>query len=108
MRFSRWIAGFFALVLCSFIAAWGCPSLRLLQLPCPGCGVTRAWLAFLCGDLRQALAHNLFFLPLTGLFVWAIINTVFERKPICLEKIVAYSIAGTACVYNFFRMLQWL
>ena len=108
MHFSRWLACFFALGLCLFIAIWGCPSLRLLQIPCPGCGVTRAWMALLCGDVRAALAHNLFFLPLTVLFVWVTTNTIFERKPTRLEKMVAYGIAGITCVYNVFRIWQWL
>jgi Protein of unknown function (DUF2752) len=32
-----------------------CPSRRLLGLPCPGCGMTRAFAALLRGDLAGAL-----------------------------------------------------
>ncbi len=33
-----------------------CPSRRLLGLPCPGCGMTRALVALLAGDLAGAFA----------------------------------------------------
>lgn len=33
-----------------------CPSAFLLHIPCPGCGLTRATLALLRGDLATALA----------------------------------------------------
>jgi hypothetical protein len=34
---------------------WRCPVAELLGLPCPGCGLTRAWLALSRGDLAGAL-----------------------------------------------------
>ena len=33
-----------------------CPSRRFLDLPCPGCGMTRALIALAQGDWRRALA----------------------------------------------------
>ena len=46
-----------------------CPMASSFGIPCPGCGLTRATLAFLHGDLRGALRlHPLFWL-LTPLFV---------------------------------------
>jgi Protein of unknown function (DUF2752) len=39
-----------------------CPSATLLGIPCPGCGLTRATLAILRGDVRSGLAlHPLVF-----------------------------------------------
>ena len=35
-----------------------CPFRRITHLPCPGCGMTRALLALLCGDLPGALASH--------------------------------------------------
>ena len=40
-----------------------CPFANLLGIPCPGCGMTRATLALLSGDVSLALA----FQPLIGL-----------------------------------------
>jgi hypothetical protein len=40
-----------------------CPMAAMLGIPCPGCGLTRATLAAVQGDLQQALAlHPLVFL----------------------------------------------
>lgn len=40
----------------------GCIIRTLSGIPCPGCGMTRAWLAVLQGDLCQAFTyHPLFF-----------------------------------------------
>lgn len=42
-----------------------CPIKAMTGLSCPGCGMTRAWLSLLQGDLSTALAyHPLFPLPL--------------------------------------------
>ena len=40
-----------------------CPILAVLKVPCPACGMTRAWMAVLSGDLKRAFElHPLFLL----------------------------------------------
>ncbi|HEX4949481.1 MAG TPA: DUF2752 domain-containing protein [Blastocatellia bacterium] len=48
------------------VSIWRCPMLHTLGIPCPGCGLTRATLAFLHGDWRQGLTLHAFglFMPL--------------------------------------------
>lgn len=49
-----------------------CPFRLLTGLPCPGCGMTRAWVFALHGNLGRALAENPFVLvtlPLAVVFV---------------------------------------
>ncbi len=53
---------------------FGCVVYQLLGIPCPGCGMTRAWLSLLRGDFSGAFhAHPLFWtLPfLVLLFLFA-------------------------------------
>jgi hypothetical protein len=48
-----------------------CPFRRLTHLPCPGCGMTRALLALIRGDLHAALAfHPLSPLVAVALGAW--------------------------------------
>ncbi len=50
-----------ALVILFFALGFSCPMLELLGIPCPGCGMTRAWRALLRLDLSAAFrAHPMF------------------------------------------------
>jgi hypothetical protein len=48
-----------------------CPMAGILGVPCPGCGLTRATLALLRGDLRGALHLHPLVLVLAPIFIWA-------------------------------------
>ncbi len=54
-----------------------CPMATLLGVPCPGCGLTRATLALLHGDVRAALALHPLVLVLAPLFAAAIAGAAF-------------------------------
>lgn len=48
----------------------GCPVRFVTGVPCPGCGLTRAWLALLSGEPRAALAfHPLFWVAPIAIFL---------------------------------------
>ena len=49
-----------------------CPLASVLGVPCPGCGLTRATLALLHGDLKHALELHPLVLVLAPLFIWAL------------------------------------
>lgn len=49
-----------------------CPSAAVLGIPCPGCGLTRATLALLRGELRVALAFHPLVLVLAPLYFGAL------------------------------------
>jgi hypothetical protein len=54
-----------------------CPTASLMNVPCPGCGLTRATVAALTGDLAQAFAlHPLVFF-LTPLYVVFMLTAVY-------------------------------
>ena len=57
----------FGLILLSGV--YSCPIYRIFGIPCPTCGVTRAYRLFLSGYFREAfLMHPLFLLPAALLF----------------------------------------
>ena len=59
------------------LCVFGCPVYGTFQVRCPGCGLTRAWLAFLTGDFTAALSQHALFLPMP---VWLAILAHWETK----------------------------
>lgn len=55
-----------------------CPSAALFGIPCPGCGLTRATLALLHGDLAGAFHFHPLVFVLSPLFVGLVANALFD------------------------------
>lgn len=94
-------------VLCVLVLAnmWKCPVYSIFGVPCPCCGVTRAWIAFLKGELLLAFRyHGLF--PLIPVFlvcaVWRMLDIPRKKRwlDICL-----YVCAIGIFVYGFLRWI---
>jgi len=64
------VAGAFALIAETGLPL--CPMAGVLGVPCPGCGLTRATLALLHGDVRGALHFHPLVFVIAPLFAWVI------------------------------------
>jgi hypothetical protein len=69
------LAGAFAVIVAERLPF--CPMATVLGVPCPGCGLTRATLALLHGDLRGALALHPLVLVLAPVFAAAMGSAAF-------------------------------
>ena len=70
-----------------------CPILALTGIPCPGCGMTRAYLSLLQGDVAAAFSYNAMFwaVPLMAAqYLWD--GALFRRR--------ALDIVLTAVIYG--------
>lgn len=69
------VRGLTLVAVCAF-AFWaldiGCLFRFAMGMPCPGCGMTRAWLALLRGDVAAAFAYHPMFwaVPLAFVLAW--------------------------------------
>jgi len=59
-----------ALPLLLALGVWRCPVAELLGVPCPGCGLTRAALALVAGDVAGALRLHPLSLALIPFGAW--------------------------------------
>lgn len=102
MRKNTFCIGLLCLFLL-FLLWYGCPFYNLTHIPCPCCGVTRAWLAFFHGDLVLALRYHAFFPLIPAAVVVYIFRDRFPKArslDICL-----FSFAGVLFLYG---VLRWL
>ena len=87
-RFIKNILVVFILIAIFYILDIGCIFKKLSGLSCPGCGMTRAWLSFLKGDIGKAFYyHPLFWMiiviPAIALIRNRISDSLFNGILIC-------------------------
>ena len=89
-----------------------CPFRLVTGLPCPGCGLTRSWVAIGHGDLHSAFAYNAFG-PLSMAFVASLVVLVaivavtaprrLSRVESILRHPVVWAVAGLWLAYGIAR-----
>ncbi len=67
-----------------------CPIKAVTGIPCPGCGMTRAWLSVLRLDIRKAFAYHPMFWTAPVIAVFA----VCDFRPFKSNVINVLAIAG--------------
>lgn len=87
-RFIKNLLVLFILIAIFYILDIGCIFKKLSGLSCPGCGMTRAWLSFLKGDIGKAFYyHPLFWMiiviPAITLIRKRISDSLFNGILIC-------------------------
>ena len=65
------------LILLAYLADFGCVWQRLFSVPCPGCGMTRAWFSVLRLDFASAFAFHPMFWSVPLLFIYIL----WDGKP---------------------------
>ncbi len=83
---------------------FGCPIWRFLHVPCPCCGVTRAWLCFLQGDFSRAVRYHACFWLLPPLLLFG-----FHRRFLPKRAWADGILIGAAVLlfgYHVFRMMN--
>ncbi len=77
----------------------GCPIYQTLGVPCPCCGITRAWIALFEGNLFAALTYNPLFIFITV----ALVAFVFEEKLFLKPKIknVFFVLSGVVIFLSY-------
>lgn len=62
------------------LPAWECPFFRLTGVPCPGCGLTRACMLLLRGEVQASIKFHAFAPIFLVLIAMLIISTLLPRS----------------------------
>ena len=84
-----------------------CPVVMLTGLPCPACGLTRAGIALLRGDINSACRlHPFIFAVLLWGIVFLVWRYLLKREIRQLKKLAIVTLAAMA-VYYIYRMVRY-
>jgi len=93
------------------LPGWDCPFFRLTGIPCPGCGLTRAVILLLKGDLQASLRFHAF-APLVLLTAVALILVLLLPRSITQPAISKLEIlerqTGFTAIILVGLILYWL
>lgn len=59
-----------------------CPFFNLLHIPCPGCGLTRAFVLFIQGKFSESLHYNILLIPLLAGVLTYLVFTFFNKREV--------------------------
>ena len=94
-----------------------CPIRNLTGIPCPGCGMTRATIELLNGNIAQSLKHNLLCIPFSLTIILSVtvlaidtfkktnkFYTFLNRDLSKTKKVLLIIGIGISWAFNIFRL----
>ncbi len=98
------IISLFILILLSLFGLYRCPFRYIFGIPCPLCGMTRAFISLLKLDISKAFYYHAFWPVVIVLFVLYFIfmfkNIKINKKMVCILDIIGI----LNLVYYFYRL----
>ena len=97
----------------NFILGKICPWRMIFGLPCPGCGLTRAFLLVLQGKLYEATVIHPFWIPLVILLLaflavrYFVIDNIILKRAMNVLKVCAIIMIILGVIYYIYRMIMW-
>ncbi len=88
-----------------FLYTYGCPIYQIFKISCPCCGVTRAWLAFLQGDIGLAFRYHAFF-PVIPMLV--LLYMFYDMFPTCWKQYINIVYYMSAVMIFLYALMRWL
>jgi len=91
----------YALIL--YLTRLDCPFNMIFKIPCPGCGMTRAWFSVLKFDFAKAFSYHKMFWSVPILFIAFLLDgRIFKTK---FLNILIYCIIGAGFLFNWIEKL---
>jgi hypothetical protein len=96
----------YAFLLAALIGVFllGCPFYEIFGIPCPCCGVTRAWLAFFRGDINLAFRYHALFPIIPAI---ALLYILRDRLPSFMRGIAELLLALFGAAVFLYAILRW-
>jgi uncharacterized protein YjeT (DUF2065 family) len=113
-RFGFLLTGTLGLQICLVtlhLPSWECPFFKLTGVPCPGCGLTRACMLLLRGDLRDSIRFHAFaplFLVLISILIVGMLLPRAIAEPLIHKAETLERRTGVTIIILGGLILYWL
>ena len=67
-----------------------CPFYSLFKMPCPGCGLTRGFIALLELDISKSLSYNILCIPILTVFIIYLLFIIFNKEKLLINWLNKY------------------
>lgn len=101
------------IILSNIILGKVCIMRMLFGIPCPGCGITRAFILLSQGKIKEATIMHPFWIAIVVLLIAFLINRYFvkdkkmSKKVMSVLKVCAIITLLLCIVYYIYRMIAW-